>query len=1016
MRRHVENTHAQSEIEATTSPARSALRVVCAATLIVAGIGTVALPGSAQEGNAITGTIYRDVNGNGTLDDAEPGEAGVAVVATNTTGASATATSGATGNYALDLDALGAGPFRLEFSGWPDALQPGPNGTDNPTSVVNVPAGGVRNFGVIDPSGYCQNNPKLVVSCFVAGTNDGTAQTLAQFASTAGTTETSGHDLSGPAGFDQPNETKLANLGQTGAIYGAGFHPATGSLYLGAFAKKYVPLAGGGSGAIYLRKANGAISTFWTTPESTTRTPTTPGNWYTDPWSDQVGKLGWGDVDVVGNRLFAVNLQNQKLYIFDINPATGSLVGSGPSTTIAIPAPANTVDARPFGLGHSQGTVYVGGVDSKDGTGGTPSAYVYSFSTATDTFGSIVAQFPLGFERGCAYVAKTTLNAGRCSQQDGSAKWRAWGTAPSSADTPEFSGFLQVQDVIRTQVNPQPILSDIEFDSDGSMMLGFRDRFGDQAGRRIPGGTTPNPLLGSLPPVPLYLDAYAFGDTLRLNNNNDGGFNLESNGTSGGVTGTANSGMGPGGGEFYDADNSLYNVDNFGVPTLEGHDEVTMGGLAYVPNQDKLATTAYDVFGRWDNLGVKFLGDGGNEAPKGGDSTDLNNRAFSLYQGTLGGDIPFGKSNGLGDLEVLCELAPIELGNFVWFDANRDGVQDPGEAVLAGVTVRLLQGESVIATAITNSAGKYYFAAADAPNLPPVPGTEFGLVPGGLTPNTEYLVTFDVSTADTSGLGVLPGPLTITVANVGSPTTDSDPVVGGTGLPQVSVTTGGPGANNHTIDAGFIARPTASISIVKSVNGQDANTAPGPTVDAGSTVTFTYLVTNTGTETLQKILLVDDKLGTITCPSSSLAPSASMTCSATDTAKVGLQTNIGTVTGTPVCETATTIDEGEQPPVTICGEPVTAKDPANYTGAGASVQGTTTIRGTTALAPTTTTIGSAVTSTTVPTSVKDIVQNRPPGSNLAITGRESRGITIFGAGLVLLGLGLLVAKRRQPRS
>ena len=67
--------------------------------------------------------------------------------------------------------------------------------------------------------------------------------------------------------------------------------------------------------------------------------------------------------------------------------------------------------------------------------------------------------------------------------------------------------------------------------------------------------------------------------------------------------------MGPGGGEFYSGDNSLYNVSELGIPTLEGHDEVTSGALHHQPSTPELATTAYDVFGRWDTLGVRFLTD-----------------------------------------------------------------------------------------------------------------------------------------------------------------------------------------------------------------------------------------------------------------------------------------------------------------------------------------------------------------------------------------------------------------------
>ena len=39
----------------------------------------------------------------------------------------------------------------------------------------------------------------------------------------------------------------------------------------------------------------------------------------------------------------------------------------------------------------------------------------------------------------------------------------------------------------------------------------------------------------------------------------------------------------------------------------------------------------------------------------------------------------FMEANGLGDLELLCDQAPIEIGNRVWLDLNGNGVQDPDE-------------------------------------------------------------------------------------------------------------------------------------------------------------------------------------------------------------------------------------------------------------------------------------------------------------------------------------------------
>ncbi len=51
---------------------------------------------------------------------------------------------------------------------------------------------------------------------------------------------------------------------------------------------------------------------------------------------------------------------------------------------------------------------------------------------------------------------------------------------------------------------------------------------------------------------------------------------------------------------------------------------------------------------------------------------------------------------------------------------------------------------------------------------------------------------------------------------------------------------------------------TAGINVVKSTNGQDANTAPGPTLAVGSTATFTYVVTNTGNVPLGTVVVRDD--------------------------------------------------------------------------------------------------------------------------------------------------------------
>ncbi|HEX5717843.1 MAG TPA: hypothetical protein VF179_16920 [Thermoanaerobaculia bacterium] len=90
-------------------------------------------------------------------------------------------------------------------------------------------------------------------------------------------------------------------------------------------------------------------------------------------------------------------------------------------------------------------------------------------------------------------------------------------------------------------------------------------------------------------------------------------------------------------------------------------------------------------------------------------------------------------------------------------------------------------------------------------------------------------------------------------------------------------------------------KPGPGIDIVKLTNGDDANAAPGPSIPIGDTVTWEYLVTNTGDVELTGIEVEDDKEGAVSCPDDTLAPGESMTCTATGKAKACQYTNVGTV-------------------------------------------------------------------------------------------------------------------------
>ena len=90
---------------------------------------------------------------------------------------------------------------------------------------------------------------------------------------------------------------------------------------------------------------------------------------------------------------------------------------------------------------------------------------------------------------------------------------------------------------------------------------------------------------------------------------------------------------------------------------------------------------------------------------------------------------------------------------------------------------------------------------------------------------------------------------------------------------------------------------TPSVDIEKHTNGQDADTAAEAVqLSPGDTVTWEYIITNTGELDLTNIKVTDDKEGLIACPDTTLPVGESMTCEKTGTAVEGSYTNTATVT------------------------------------------------------------------------------------------------------------------------
>ena len=273
------------------------------------------------------------------------------------------------------------------------------------------------------------------------------------------------------------------------------------------------------------------------------------------------------------------------------------------------------------------------------------------------------------------------------------------------------------------------------------------------------------------------------------------------------------------------------------------------------------------------------------------------------------------------------------LGDYVWLDGNANGVQDAGEPGISDVTVTLT-GPGGPRTTTTDASGFYQFTQLVAGSYAVTVTTPAGLVPTATgqgtasrdsngSPATVILPAHD-STDQTIDFGFRvipppPAPLTAQCA-LGSgalnvPYASSVAVTGGVAPYTFTLHSGSlpPGLSLHPSTGALTGTPTAAGSFsfvikVVDLNGQVAftsvptgcaiviseppgtpslsltKTADKPTVPFGGSVTYTYVVKNTGNVTLTNVKVVDDngtptftgddfEVGTL----ASLAPGASTT-------------------------------------------------------------------------------------------------------------------------------------------
>lgn len=113
----------------------------------------------------------------------------------------------------------------------------------------------------------------------------------------------------------------------------------------------------------------------------------------------------------------------------------------------------------------------------------------------------------------------------------------------------------------------------------------------------------------------------------------------------------------------------------------------------------------------------------------------------------------------------------------------------------------------------------------------------------------------------------------------------------------VSVDTGETFGTIHTQDSSHYFGYLLGLDLVKLTNGQLVQTPPGPELLVGSTVIWTYGVTNTSNVALSNLEVSDDVEGLIICPFTELEPADTMTCSVTGIVILGQSQNVAYASG-----------------------------------------------------------------------------------------------------------------------
>lgn len=753
--------------------------------LLLAGgaVGATAGPAAAQAADGtLTVEVLRDFFGTGVINATmDVPQRGMKVKISDPAGHDVTGVTDATGKVVVSRSTvLSGGHYRVDVSipaPYGDYLRAAPASTagnhfDSFTSFVDVSGGKNASVvtGVWDPADYTLPDSRYFVPVQNGANGTDTRALVAFGTKTRGTCPT---DVSCPA--------TLATQAQVGTTFGLAYDKYRSRLFQSAFARRYAPYGPKGPGAIYTVPVSGggAPELFARVPGAAV-TPHDTANMIKDPgFTNAPGKESIGGLALSedGSTLYAVNLLTRSLVSFHASGSTAS----APKATVRIPDPgcASPGDWRPFGLATHNNTLYVGGVCDAESTQQRADLKAVVYTYDGKRFAKVLTH-ALTDKRGTVFTG-----AGDNAQ---ATHWNPWNTSLDTWDERKVGGAF---------IDPQPELASLAFARDGSMILGFRDRFMDVLSAK---GLDPRPQ-NNTPELGM-----SGGDITMVCADPSGGYVWEGTGNCPNhATPATNGGQDSSVVEYFPG-------DFFGG----GHQETALGSVAYIPQQQWVVSTEFDPTVNIETAGTGYhnitTGQGPGNAP-----------AANAYQFVGQEQNGFGKAGGLGDIAYAAANAPIQIGNVVWFDGDHNGIQDPGHVLLPGATINLLDADGKqVATTRTDAAGEYYFGGVGATYQ--------------LTPGAKYTVQFNVCTADTSKVPSQPpaSELRFTLPRAGANRAhDSNvtpPTTGQLCNGYAPVTAPDkPGGVDHTIDAGvYIPKATPTPTPTPTPSSPPATTPPSP--------------------------------------------------------------------------------------------------------------------------------------------------------------------------------------------